>query len=80
MIVVEHESCLEMRDCLVRSSRHYGNEDASLSEGKSDWTLRDRSNSLLANNFIRDTKRDSIIPGSEIEDIAIWVNGDNLTD
>lgn len=54
MIVVETDSCLEMRDCLVRSSRNENggpNDDAS--DDRSEWTLKDRSGSFLG------PKRDS---------------------
>lgn len=48
LIVVENDSILELRDGLIRSSRHENNNpDQSKSDDRSDWTLRDRSASFL---------------------------------
>jgi hypothetical protein len=83
MLVVENSSVLEMRDCMVRSSRstdgqgmHGGGDD------RSEWTLKDRSNSFVDEKRERDSlsgRRNSLSSG-DLEDIAIWINGESLSD
>jgi hypothetical protein len=53
------------------------------SEGRSEWTLKDRSNSFVdekrdrADSLTR--RRDSLSSG-DVEDIAVWINGESMTD
>ena len=90
MMVVESNSLLEIRDCLVRSSRaaadSVGNGGMIGDNGKSDdwseWTFKERSNSFIKDKSEHDSfdlKRESF-GGSDLEDIAVWINGSSMTE
>ena len=83
MFVVESETKLEVHDCLIRSSRLDGREGEMSKSGddRSDWTLKDKSDSLIFGQSKRDStsKRENYL-GCDIEDICIWLNGDSMTD
>jgi hypothetical protein len=88
MMVVENESVLELRDCMVRSSRSQdGNGGGGgLGDGKSDdrseWTMKDRSNSFIDEKRDREslTGRRNSLNNGDLEDIGIWINGESLSD
>jgi hypothetical protein len=86
-MIIENESMLEVRDCLVRSSRsNEGGNGGTLADNKSDdrseWTLKERSNSYIKDKSEHeslDMRRESY-GGSDIEDVAIWINGVSMSD
>ncbi len=55
-------------------------------EGKTDerseWTLKDRSNSFVDEKRERDsmTGRRNSLSNGDLEDIAIWINGESISD
>jgi len=85
MMVIENDSVLEFRDCMVRSSRShdgYGGVGDGKSDDRSEWTMKDRSNSFIDEKRDRDSlsgRRNSLSNG-DLEDIAIWINGESLSD
>jgi hypothetical protein len=83
MLVIESETKVEMHDCLIRSSRLDGKdgEMSKTGDDKSDWTLKDRSESMINGQSKREStsKRENYL-GCEIEDICIWLNADCMSD
>lgn len=85
MMVIENESVLEFRDCMVRSSRTSegpGGHGDGKSEDRSEWTLKDRSNSFVDEKRERDslTGRRNSLSSGDLEDIAIWINGESISE
>ena len=83
MMVIENESVLELRDCMVRSSRADGpGHGDGKSDDRSEWTLKDRSNSFIDEKRDREslTARRNSLSNGDLEDIAIWINGESITD
>lgn len=85
MMVIENDSVLELRDCMVRSNRTMEGTTGH-GEGKGDdrseWTLKDRSNSFVDEKRERDslTGRRNSLSNGDLEDIAIWINGESISD
>lgn len=85
MMVIENDSVLEFRDCMVRSSRSqdgYGGLGDGKSDDRSEWDMKDRSNSFVDEKRERESlsgRRNSLSNG-DLEDIAIWINGESLSD
>ena len=85
MMVIENDSVLEFRDCMVRSSRSqdgYGGLGDGKSDDRSEWDLKDRSNSFVDEKRDREslTGRRNSLSNGDLEDIAIWINGESLSD
>jgi hypothetical protein len=81
MVVVESETNIEIHDCLIRSSKLDG-KDAEVTkngEDKSDWTLKDPTESFTIGQSKRDSSKRESYLGVDMEDICFWLNGDSVT-